>query len=63
MQWFPREVNNNIDINGAFFFCPLTCALSFYLQNLPSYSTWIGNYGPMYITRHEGVGIHCQDLG
>ncbi len=63
MQWLPREVNNDIDINGVFFFCPLTCDFSFYLQNLPSYLKWIGNYGPMYITCHEVVGIHCQDLG
>jgi hypothetical protein len=24
IQWFPREANNDIDINGAFFFCHLT---------------------------------------
>jgi hypothetical protein len=58
MQWFPREANNGIDINGAFLFCPLTRALSFYLQNLPSNLTWIGKYGLMYITYHEVVGIH-----
>ncbi len=38
----PKKTNNDININGAFFFCPLTCALSFCPQNLPSYLTWIG---------------------
>jgi hypothetical protein len=58
MQWLPRETNNDIDINGAFFFCPLTCVLSLCLQNLPSYLTWIGKYGSMYVACHEVVGIH-----
>jgi hypothetical protein len=58
MHWLPREANNDIDINGAFFFCPLTCVLSFCLQYLPSYLTWNGKYGHVYITCHEVVGIH-----
>jgi hypothetical protein len=40
------------------FFSPLTCAWSFYLQNLTSYLTWISKYGPLYITYHGVVGIH-----
>jgi hypothetical protein len=62
MQWFPREANNNININGAFYFCPLIYASSFYFQNLPSYLTWIGKYGPMYITCHEVVGISTLSI-
>jgi hypothetical protein len=54
----PREVNNDIGINGAFFFCPLICVLFFSLQNLPSYLIWIGKYSLVYITCHEVVGIH-----
>jgi hypothetical protein len=45
-------------INGAFFFCPLTYALYFCFQNLPSYFTLIGKYGPVYIRCHEVVGFH-----
>ncbi len=58
MQWLPREANNDIDINGAFFFCALTCALFFCFKNLLSYLTLIGKYGPVYIACHEVVGIH-----
>ncbi len=58
MQWLPREANNDIDINGAFFFCPLACALFFCLKNLLSYLTWIGKYVHVYIACHEVVGIH-----
>jgi hypothetical protein len=61
MQWLLREANNDIDINGAFLFCPLTCVLSFCLQNLLSYLTWIGKYGHVYITCHEAVGFHWHD--
>ncbi len=61
MEWLPKEANNDIDINGAFFFCPLTCVLCFCFQNLLSYLTCIGKYAPMYITCHEVIGIHRHD--
>jgi hypothetical protein len=30
---------------------------------LPSYLTWIGKYGLVYITCHEVIGIHWHDSG
>ncbi len=56
-QWLPKEANNDIYINSAFFFRPLTCVLSFCFQNLPLYLTWIGKYDPVYIACHEVVDM------